>query len=674
MKRTIPAARTGLWMRYVGLLCLVLVPAMVFGGADQAPQQSAGAGEWRYYGADAAGTKYSALDQINKENVKDLRIEWRWKTDNLGPKPDFNFQATPLMVGGVLYTTAGSRRDVAAIDAATGETLWLYRFDEGSRGLRAPLRSASGRGVAYWSDGTNQRIFHVTQGYHLIQLDAKTGQPVRTFGKDGVIDLYEELHDGTGRPLPADGQIGWNSPPIVVRGVVVVGAALLALAPQKEFPAGFVRGFDVRTGKRLWIFRTIPQGRELGSETWEKESWRYTGNTGVWAPMSADEELGHVYLPVETPTNDFYGGHRLGDNLFAESLVSLDARTGKMNWYYQFIHHGIWDWDIPTAPHLVDVNVDGKRIKAIAQVTKQAFTYVLNRQTGQPVWPIEERPVPKSDVPGERTASTQPFPSKPAPFDRQGVSLDDLIDFTPQIRAEAVKIASAYKLGPIFTPPIVAGSDGKRGVLMLPAATGGANWQGGALDPETGILYVASVTNPTVLAVSKDLKRSSMDFSPGGSGTTPADPNAPVGCGAMGPGGLPLVKPPWGRITAINLNTGDHVWMAPNSDTPECVKNHPWLKGVSIPPTGKPERSGLMVTKTLVFSGEGSGLLAVPSYAGGPMLRAHDKLTGAVLWEFQLPANQSGIPMTYMVGGKQYLVVAVGGRGHPAELIALTLP
>ena len=657
----------GFVVRMLSIIMVVLAARLPASG-----QQGAQEGEWRYYGGDMGGTKYSPLDQINRDNVADLQIAWRWKTDNFGPRVDFNYQATPLMIGGVLYTTAGWRRDVVAIDAATGETLWMYRYDEGVRGQMAPVRSSSGRGVAYWTDGQGaERIIHVTQGYHLVALSAKTGQPIPTFGEHGIVDLYE----GLDRPIPEDGQIGLNSPAIVVGDVVVVGAALRATAPTKEFPAGFVRGYDVRTGKRLWIFHTIPQPGEFGNDTWENDSWSYTGNTGVWGPISADEELGYVYLPVETATNDLYGGHRLGDNLFAESLVCLDAKTGQRIWHFQFIHHGIWDWDIPTGPALVDVTVNGKQIKAVAQVTKQAWTYVFDRVTGEPIWPIEERPVPQSDVPGERTSPTQPFPTKPAAFDRQGVTPDDLLDFTPELRAEALRIASEYTLGPIFTPPILAESNSSRGLLMLPHMSGGANWQGGAVDAETGILYVASATFPTVAALRHDPARSTMDYIGGGGPRRAGDRSAtPQGCGEIGPLGLPLIKPPWGRITAIDLNTGEHLWMVPNGDTPDCVKNHPALSGLEIPKTGKPERSGILVTKTLLFAGEGSGLMATPSWAGGPMFHAYDKQTGEVVGEFELPANQSGIPMTYMVNGTQYIVVAVGARSHPAELVALTLP
>ncbi|MXY15857.1 MAG: PQQ-binding-like beta-propeller repeat protein, partial [Acidobacteria bacterium] len=376
------------------------------------------------------------------------------------------------------------------------------------------------------------------------------------------------------------------------------------------------------------------------------------------------------------PTNDLYGGHRPGDNLFAESLVCLDAKTGERVWHFQFVHHGVWDYDTPTAPTLLDITVGGRRIKAVAQVTKQAFTYVFDRVTGEPVWPIEERPVPQSNVPGEQTAPTQPFPTRPAPFDRQGVSGDDLLDFTAELNAEARRIASEYRMGPLYTPPILAGDGGLRALLMLPHMTGGANWQGGAVDPETGVLYVASVTNPTVAGLASNPTVSTMDYVMGRGQRRrgPAALEQPQGCGEIGPLGLPLIKPPWGRITAIDLNTGDHLWMVPNGDTPDCVKDHPALSGVEIPRTGKPERSGILVTRTLMFAGEGAGVFATPTWAGGPMFYAYDKQTGDIVWEFELPKNQSGIPMTYMVDGRQYLAMAISARGEPAELVALALP
>jgi quinoprotein glucose dehydrogenase len=647
-------------------------------------------GEWRYYGGDAGSTKYSPLDQIDVTNVKQLQIAWRWKAENFGPRPDYNWEVTPLMIGGVLYFTAGSRRDAIAVDAATGETLWMYRLNEGERGDRA-VRTQN-RGLAYWSDGRNdRRILLVSPGFQLVALDAQTGVPIPSFGRNGIVELTE----GLDRDVVKPGQIGSSSPAIVIRDVVVVGAALAAgSAPaSKSNVPGYIRGYDVRTGKRIWTFRTIPHPGEPGNETWLNDSWQYTGNTGAWAPLSGDEELGYVYIPVEMPTGDFYGAARLGDNLYADSLLCLDARTGKRVWHFQTVHHDLWDWDLSSAPILADITVDGKRIKAVAQVTKQAFTFVFDRVTGKPVWPIEERPVPQSSVPGEKTSPTQPFPTKPAPFDRQGITADDLIDFTPELKAEALKIVAQYQTGPLYLPPRVRDAGGKLGALILPHHTGGANWPGGAFDPETGILYVSSLTNPDALALSvADPKRSDMGYIASmrsrGEAERPADPAggrprfSVLGEGSIrpniGPQGLPLVKPPWGRITAIDLNTGEHVWMIANGDAPEAVKSNPALKGLDLSNVlknaGKPERSPLLVTRTLLFGADGSGLFNAGPDAGGRIFRAIDKKTGAIIHEMALPASTTGVPMTYMVDGKQYIVVATGARGVAAELVALALP
>ena len=631
-------------------------------------------GEWRFWGGDAGSTRYSPLDQINKDNFSKLRVAWRWKTDNFGPRPEFNYEVTPLMVGGVLYATAGPRRDVVAIDAATGETRWMWRFDEGRRAQQSS-RPNSGRGVAYWSDGSDARIVLITPGYRLVALDAETGRPVTSFGKDGMVDMYE----GLDRPVPPDGAISSSSPPIVIKDVIVVGSALDggAAPPSKANIAGHIRGYDVRTGKRLWIFHTIPVPGELGNETWENDSWSYSGNTGAWAPLAGDEELGLVYIPVESPTNDFYGGHRLGNNLFANSIVSLDARTGKRVWHFQTTHHDLWDYDLPASPVLLDLTVDGRRIKTVTQLSKQGFAYVFDRTTGQPVWPIEERPVPQSDVPGERTSPTQPFPSKPPPFGPPSPPV--LFGLTPELRTEAETIAKAYKMGPMYTPPVIA-TDGIIGEIH----PYGGNWQSGAADPETGMLYVSSITEYQLTGLRKPAPTTSdMNYDAGsykymhrrGSGEGGSDGAGPsTGCGAPGPRGLPLFAPPLGVITAIDLNTGTHLWVAPNGDTPDCIKNHPALKGIDIPRTGKLERAGMIVTKTLLIAGEGGGLRN-PSgpMAGGPMLNAYDKKTGELVGSFKLPGNQTGIPMTYLANGRQYVVVAVGAQGQPGELVALTV-
>jgi quinoprotein glucose dehydrogenase len=649
-------------------------------------QQGAKNGEWRFYGGDAGSTKYTPLDQINAGNVKDLRIVWQWKSQNFGRRPDFNWEVTPLMAGGVLYFTAGTRRDAVAVDAATGETLWIYRLDEGHRG--DIVARQMNRGLAYWTDGkSDERILLISPGFQLVELNAKTGLPVTGFGKDGIVDLTE----GLDRPVVKPGEIGSSSPAIVIRDSVVVGAALTsgAAPASKTNVPGYIRGFDVRTGKKLWTFHTVAQKGELGNETWENDSWKYSGNTGAWVPLSGDEELGYVYVPVEAPTGDFYGGNRPGDNLFSDSIVCLDARTGKRIWHFQMVHHDVWDMDAGAAPMLADVTVDGKKKKIVAMVTKQGFTYVFDRVTGEPVWPILERPVPQTTVPGEKSSPTQPFPTKPLPFDRQGTSLDDLIDLTPQLKAEAVKIASEYKLGPLFTPPILVDAEGKKGTLLLPSHVGGANWQGGAVDAATGILYVASVTNPDSLAVvAADPKKSDMGYVGGRGGRVGApgseagrgggggaDPESrPAPAANIGPQGLPLVKPPWGRITAIDLNTGDHVWMIPNGSAPDYVKNHPLMKGIDLSNAGRPTRAPLMVTKTLLISADGSNLFNSVAGGGGNTFRAIDKSTGKILHEMTLPATATGIPMSYMVDGRQFIVLAIGAAGVPAELVALALP
>ncbi len=434
--------------------------------------------DWLSIGGDPGGTKYSPLSQIDASNVGKLKVAWRWKSENFGARPDFNWEVTPLAVDGKLFFSAGTQRAAVAIDGATGETLWAYSLDEGERGNRTPRNN--NRGVAYWADERgNGRVLMITRGYQLVALDAKTGVPVKDFGSNGLVDLWVGLLEGTGRKVEI-GQIGASSPAIVVGDVVVVGAALLSggAPPSKTNVPAYVRGYSVRTGKLLWTFHTIPRLGELGNDTWKNDSWQYTGNTAVWAPMAADPELGYVYLPVEEPTGDFYGGHRIGDNLFGNTLVCLNAKTGERIWHYQLVHHDIWDWDIASQPVLLNVKVDGKPVKAVAQVTKQGFTFVFDRITGKPVWPIEERPVPQSTAPGEVTSPTQPFPTKPLPFDRQGISEDELNDITPAVKAAALRIVSDYKLGPVYTPSIVQGEGGKKATLIVPHNQGSANWQG----------------------------------------------------------------------------------------------------------------------------------------------------------------------------------------------------
>ena len=622
--------------------------------------------EWLNNRGDLASTSYSPLAQINRDNVGKLRIAWRWKSDNFGPTPEYYYRATPLMADGVLYTTAGVRRNVVAIDAATGETLWMYRLDEGSRGSGSPRRS-SGRGVAYWrstTQGEASRIYSITPGFQLVALDARTGRLIPTFGSSGLVDLKRGLPrvDDPGKAQP-----GSSSPPVIVGQTIVVGVAFSAGgAPKsKEAIPGFVRGYDLRTGALKWTFNTIPQAGEFGNDTWADDSWRYTGNTGVWTPFTADVERGYVYLPVEAATGDFYGGHRHGDNVYSDSLVCLDAATGKRVWHFQTIHHDIWDYDLPAPPVLADITVAGRRIPAVVQVTKTGFAFVFDRVTGKPVWPIKERRVPQTDVPGEQTAATQPFPTLPLPFETQGLRDEDLIDFTPELKQQALDIVKAYRYGPLFIPPSVVVPGKNLGTLIRPNLSGGANWAGAALDPETGILYVSSIATVGPIGLKQDPSISDMRYvGTYGEGF----PQGSLG----GPSGLPLVKPPWGRITAIDLNSGKHAWMVPNSDAPDWARNNPALAGIKLPRTGSFDQVGLLVTKTLLIAGEGSGLWRPGG--GGNKLRAHDKATGEVLSEFTLPANQSGVPMTYEVGGKQFIVVAIGARGAAGELVALTLP
>jgi quinoprotein glucose dehydrogenase len=665
------------------LAAAVVAVASIAVVAQQRGPTAAGAanGEWRTYGADLRSTRYAPLDQINKDNFSKLEVAWRFKTDALGPRPEFNLQSTPLMVGGVLYSTGGTRRAVVALDAATGEMLWMHSLNEGKRGEAAP-RQLSGRGLAYWTDGREARIVYVTPGYQMVALDAKTGRPVPRFGRNGIVDL--KLDDDQEMD-PVTGEIGLHATPVIAGDVVIVGAAHLpgSIPRRRDNDNGYVRGFDVRTGKRLWIFHTIPMAGEAGIETWEGTTAANSGNAGVWSQMSVDEELGLAYLPVELPTGDYYGGHRPGNGLYGESIVAVDLKTGKKRWHYQLVHNGIWDFDIPCAPILADIVVDGRTIKALAQPTKQGWVYVLDRATGQPVWPIEERAVEQSTIPMEKTSPTQPFVSKPPAFDRQGVSLDDLIDFTPELRAEAVKMVSRYKLGPLFTPPVVSTWPGPLATLMLPSTTGGINWFGGSLDPETNFLYIYSITQIAQLGlVASDGKRSDMAYVRGTASDPAAPPRPLPAAGAAGDEagppaltvqGLPLVKPPYGRITAIDLNKGEMVWQIAHGETPDNIRNHPALKGLNIPRTGRIGRIGVLATKALLIAGEG-GFFTTPSGQRGAMLRAYDKATGQEVGSVYMPAPQTGSPMTYMLNGRQYLVVAISGGNYSGELLAFRLP
>jgi quinoprotein glucose dehydrogenase len=698
MERTVTALKlTGT------VIAMVIVTGVAFNGGSRADAQAgrtAAPGSaaptigWPTYGGNLASQRYSPADQITKENFNRLEIAWRLKTDFLGPRPDTLYSATPLLVDGVLYTTAGMRRAAVALDAVTGEMRWMHAEDEGVRGRNAP-RTGAGRGLAYWSgpNGADRRVIYVTPGYRMFALDARTGIPIPGFGRNGVVDLKLEADQDVDLDTT---ELGLNATPLVVGDVIVVGAAHRpGSAPRTMRNAkGYVRGYDVRTGRRLWIFHTIPKPGEFGYDTWLDGSADRNGNTGVWAQMSADPELGLVYLPVEMPTGDYYGGNRPGANLFADSIVAIDYRTGQRKWHYQTVHHDVWDWDLACAPILFDMNVNGRTIKALAQPTKQAFLFVLNRETGEPIWPIEERPVPQSDVPNERTSPTQPFPTRPAPFDRQGVTEDDLLDLTPALKAEAIEVAKRYKMGPLFTPPVLSSLDGPLATLQLPAEVGGANWPGGSFDPESNFLYIHSHTAVYLNGlVAANPAQSDMGFVAGqaraaGAGARAAGAAA-GGRGAGGAGGaagrgagggrgtvqgLPLIKPPYDRITAYDMSTGDIVWQKTHSSTPDDIKNHPALKGLNLPRLGQPGRTfiGVLTTKNLLIAGEGG----VHTNAAGrrvALLRAYDKRTGADVGEVEMPARQTGSPMSYQIDGKQFIVLAVSGSDG-AELLAYSLP
>jgi quinoprotein glucose dehydrogenase len=616
--------------------------------------QQASPGEWPVHHRDYAGTHYSPLAQIDRANVSRLERVWRWAPDSAETPAEFRNASTPLMVGGVLFFTSGTNRNVIAVDAASGVVRWRWSYDDGPRRSRAPRRG-SGRGVAYWESGSDRRVFVVTPGFRLVAIDAGTGKQDPAFGNGGVVDL--KLHLGV--PLdPDSAAIGSSSPPLVWGNTIVVGPALeIGLQPRSRTNVpGRVLAFDARTGAFRWRFNTIPRPGEAGNETWRDSSWAYTGNAGAWAPLSLDARRGWLYVPVEAATGDYYGGHRPGDNLFSTSLVCLDVRTGRRIWHYQIVHHDIWDYDNPTAPILADVTVGGRRREVVAQITKQAFVYVLDRVTGEPIWPIVERSVGASDVPGELASRTQPIPTKPPPFDRQGVTENDLIDFTAGLRAKALEVIKPYRLGPLYTPPsLAAAGDGTRGTLSLPGNLGGANWEHAALDPVTGVLYVGSYTVPTILAMANVPDRSDMNYIFVGGDVPDVD-------------GLPLIKPPWSRITAIDLNRGEHAWMRPNGETPARIRSNPALAGLDLPPTGGLTRPVILATRTLLFTGDGSG--------GSPWLRALDKGTGEVIWQTQLPGPVTAQPMTYMIDGRQYLALWVGNARSkpPTELLVFALP
>jgi glucose dehydrogenase len=703
-------------LRVVQAILVLVVFSSSFGDWTRVVGQTTGLpstknGDWPHYTADIHGTRYSPLDQINAGNFNQLEVAWRFKTDNLGPRPEFKLEGTPLAIKGVLYTTGGTRRSVIALDGKTGEVIWTHSLREGKRAAVSP-RQLSGRGVSYWTDGKgDDRVIYITTGYQMVELHAKTGALVTSFGKGGILDLKLGVVKGKGEQIDLDtGEIGVHSTAAVVKDVVIVGSAMRegATVATHNNTKGLVRAFDVRTGKTLWTFNTIPRPGEFGNDTWENESWAVNGNTGVWTQITVDDELGLVYLPVETPTSDFYGGHRPGNNLFAESLVCVDLKTGQRKWHYQFVHHPIWNFDNSSAALLLDINVNGKPIKAVASPSKLGWLYVFDRVTGQPVWPIEERPVPQSNVPGEKTSPTQPFPSKPPAYARNYLKVpDDLIDFTPELRAQALERLKKYKYEPSpFAPPIVGNAGGPLyGAIVASTAT---NWPGSAADPETHTVFAQAgnmgVGARSLVAPPKGF--SDIGYVSGLAGQEFREVLGPGDCcaadapqrpqqqqqqqapapaaaaaGADGPSagltvqGLPIVKPPYGVLSAINLDRGDLVWQVPHGDTPDNIRTHPLLAGKDIPKTGQAGTSGvgLMVTKSLVVMGDAQ-VTAPPGRQRGAMLRAYDKNTGREVGAVWMPAPQSGSPMTYLADGRQYIIVAVSGGVYSGEYIAFSLP
>jgi quinoprotein glucose dehydrogenase len=711
----------------IALLAATLVwvtPKLSGQAAQSNPIPNTANGEWTHYFADVRGSRYMPLEQINASNFNKLEVAWRFKTESLGPRPEYKLEGTPLMVKGVVYATAGTRRSVVALDARTGELMWAHSYREGLRAAVAP-RQLSGRGVSYWTDGKgDERILYVTTGYRLIALNARTGQMISSFGNNGVVDLKVGAVFGNRQQIDLQtGEIGLHSTATVAKDVVIVGSSFKegATVVTHNNTKGLVRAFDVRTGKLIWTFNTIPRSGEVGNDTWENDSWAINGNTGVWTGITVDEEAGLVYLPVEDPTSDQYGGHRPGNNLFGDSIVCVDLKTGQRKWHFQMVHHPIWDYDASSPALLADITVNGRAIKAVAVPTKQAFLYTFDRITGQPVWPIEERPVPQSDVPGEKTSPTQPSPTKPPPYARNFLKVpDDLIDFTPELRAQALKNIERYKVGPwMYNPPVLGDVNGILGAINMGNAVGGTNWPGVAYDPELHIIfanannvgitsgslvpppanfsdirYVSGVAGRPFQEVlgpgdccAADSPRAQAQAQAaaaaaaaqaGGRGQPPAGAAAQAGgrgAGGLTVDGLTILKPPYGTISAINLDRGEIVWQVAHGDTPDNVRNHPALKGLTIPKTGQAGTGGigLMVTKSLVVMGDPQ-LTTTPDHPRGAMLRAYDKTTGREVGAVWMAAPQSGSPMTYLADGKQYIVVAISGGNYSGEYVAFTLP
>ncbi len=673
--------------RFPALSVVALAGALAGASTPGAAQQPAG--EWRTIGGDAAHTRYSPLDQITAENFDDLEIAWIWRGDNFGPTPLATSRSTPLYVDGMLYTVAGERRAVAAIDPESGETLWTFREPHTTRWERG-MRNGYGKGVAYAEVDGRGVIYVTSPAFFLYALDAETGRPLEDWGtpvplagfpRTGVVDLVPDLlrdwppwEDWDGGPYDPDfgiprelGHITSSSPPIVVNGVVVVGNSAEQGYNQTrvEMVPGDILAYDAATGAHRWKFHVIPRPGEFGHETWENDAWQWTGDVSSWAPMSADPDLGLVYVPTNPPTIDFYGGFRPGDGLFGTSVIALDVDTGERVWHFQTVHHDIWNFDNPTAPVALDVVVDGRPTPIVVQTTKQGWAFTFNRETGEPIWPIEERPVPQSEVPGEKLSPTQPVPTRPAAYEMQGLTEDDLIDYTPELRAEALEIVRRYRLGPIFNPPIPTGHpSGLRSFVSCPS--GATNIFGPtSADPTTGVVYVSTRRG----CRSENIVPGSDIDAPEHIMTTGRTISAWAVANRgdfSGPQGLPIFKPPYSRVVAIDMNTGEHLWETPNGDTPDYIENHPALAGVTVGNTGRLAHAVTMVTPTLLLTAEGIG--------GAPLLHALDKATGARLGSVELPASGQYGMMGYLHEGRQYVVVQVAGAGLPGSLVALRLP
>ncbi|WP_353092318.1 pyrroloquinoline quinone-dependent dehydrogenase [Methylibium sp.] len=624
-------------------------------------------GNWREYNGDKAGSRFEPGVNVTLQSVKSMKVAWRvplpgnqLPIDNPELRTWVN-QSTPLAINGVLYSSS-PLGIVTALDGATGKTLWTWDGGGYVDGTPPNLGFIS-RGVTYWEKGNDQRLFVGTPDAYLVALNAKTGKPIESWGDQGRIDLTKGLRRPVDRSL-----VSPTTPPIICGGQVIPSLAVLdsfaiGRDPLKNHPPGDVRGFDLMTGKQNWVFHAPPQKGEPGNETWEGDSALSTGGMNLWTRASCDDEQGVVYLPLSTPANDFYGGQRKGDGLFGESLVALNAKTGKIAWYYQIVHHGIWDYDLPAAPNLMDLTVDGRKIKAAVQVTKQGFVFAFDRVNGKPIWPIEEKAVPQSTVPGEKSSPTQPFPSKPAPFVLQGVTEDDLIDLTPKLKEEAKKILARYNYGPLYFPPTLD----KAGTLEVPGVLGGASWVGAAHNPKSNVLYVPSFTIPFGIKLKK--------------GTTGVYDYTGTWAGVGGPDGLPLFKPPFSTVTAIDMNTGKHLWRIPAGRGPV---DHPALKDLKLDRVGVPRQSHIALTENVLFlAPEGTNSVIGLSARGNalitqatkeepePFLYAHDAKTGALVGEVRLPGGVFGNLMTYTAGGKQFVVAPIGGAGLPADLVAV---